>query len=63
MDDTDKEWYLCKQLRTNKQGFVPASFIQRTANDREAYQQQVLVAPLTLPARPCSYAACKMYSR
>jgi hypothetical protein len=37
INDKDEEWWLCR-LR-GKTGFIPASFVERVANDREAYQK------------------------
>lgn len=37
INDKDADWWLCR-LR-GKQGFIPASFIERVSSDREAYQK------------------------
>ena len=52
VNDKDAEWWLCR-LR-GKTGFIPASFIERVASDREAYQKSgVRSAPLSdLPRLP-----------
>ncbi len=44
VNDKDAEWWLCR-LR-GKQGFIPASFIERVSSDREAYQKSGVRFPV-----------------
>lgn len=43
INDKDAEWWLCR-LR-GKQGFIPASFIERVSSDREAYLKSGVRCP------------------